>query len=279
LSVYQADAQVFDVNSAVEISTDFNRSQGRLTISSWNKDFCDYYLHLFFIDTEGFEGLSPEGTTSATVGTGRRQIRIYRARTESPRYRFYYVMYRGDCNKKPNTDFIYALPVAANKAVTTRIVGTPERPQRFFDLPSDTVYACRSGVMCDDNLNSSRRHANVLQITLYHADGSFGEYVFEGKPLVAPGKRIKMGDPIAVVKKTDGYSVRFLVYFLDKNKLMNHNPGDKYAYLQPFFQTSNEGKVHLENDITYLCEYTDELLMQEMGKLAKKKLLKDISKK
>jgi hypothetical protein len=280
LSVYQANAQAYDLNIAVAVAHDYNRDMGQLNISSWNKDFCDYYVHLDFINPEGFEGMSYG--TWAIVGPGRQQIRMYRAKTGfTPRYLYTYVIYRGVI-KKPNFDFTYALPTPANEAVTVSTVGTLGAPNLTFNLSSDTVYACRGGVMCDDNLSDHSRRAfrraDQSQITLYHSDGSFGEYVFDGKALVAPGKRVKMGDPIAVVDK---YTVYFSVYFLDKNKLDDPKPPlwIKHSYLQPFFQTSGKGKVHLENDKTYQCEYTDELLMQEMSKYAKKKYLKNKAKK
>jgi hypothetical protein len=277
------NAQIQDPNNAVQLSSDFDRSQGRLTFYADNRDFCDYYLYISFIYAEGFEGMS--SGTPVTVGPGQRQIRTYKVRGGAIRYsyNYRYAMYRGNSGKKPDVDFIYALPVAPNEAVTVTIMENQEGYQAAFDLPSDTVYACRGGVVCDDNLKDHTAkgykrfndNRNLSQITVYHADGSFGEYVFKGKSLVAPGQKVKMGTPIALVERRGSGSLRFSAYFLDKNKLKDKTTGNKHTHFRPFFQTVKEGKTRLENNKTYHCEYTDEMLMQEMTKREKKNFLKD----
>jgi hypothetical protein len=275
LFVYQLNAQVPTINAAVQVSTDFDQSRGQLTFSTHNIDFCDYCVHIFFLDVDGFEGISYNQGTSAIVGPGKRQIRIYKTKTGATRhiYRYYYKIYRGNSVKKPNTDFIYALPVVVGDTVTATKEGYEDGYQVFFGLPTDTVYACRSGVMCDDNL--SGYPVGLSQITLYHVDGSFSGYVFKGKPLVYPGEKIKMGSPIAVVERyLDKYSVCLSTYFLDRNKVTSNFPR-KHTHFLPFFQTANEGKAQLQNEKIYTCELTDEMRMQEMSKREKKKLLKN----
>jgi hypothetical protein len=281
LFVYQINAQIHPPNRAVRFSTDFDKSREQLTIISINEDFCDYYVHISFVDVDGFEGMTATGT-STIVGRGKRQIRIYRTKTGATRhfYRYRYDIYRGNSTKKPNTAFTYALPVVTCDTASAVIVGNPGDYQLVFNLPSDTVYACRSGVMCDDNLNDhsgkSYSLAYLSQITLYHSDGSFSGYTFIGKPLVAPGQKIKMGTPIAIVERdSDKYAVRLSTYFLDKNKLKDKSPFPKHTHFLPFFQTANEGKAQLQNEKIYTCELTDEMRMQEMSKREKKKLLKN----
>jgi hypothetical protein len=285
-SVRQTKAQEQDSDNAVQLSHDFDPSQRRLTLLADNKDFCDYHLTISFIHAEGFEGMS--FSTSLIAGPGRRQIRAYKAREDAARYsyNYRYVMFRGNSSKKPNVDFIYSLPVPAGKEVTAVAVENQEGYQLAFNLPSDTVYACRGGVMCDDNLKdqTAKGHkrfnssSSMSQVTVYHTDGSFGEYVFRGKQLVYPGQNIKMGNPIGVAERASAYPLRFSAYFLDKNKLKG-DASNKHTHFRPFFQTANEGKLRLENDRAYLCEYTDEMLTQEMSKREKKKFLKDKSKK
>jgi hypothetical protein len=262
LSVYQLNAQVPPLNNAVQVWPDFDQANGRLSFYSHNIDFCDYYVHISFVDFDGFEGMTSSGI-SAIVSPGKRQFRTYRTRTGATnhRYRFYYNIYRGSSIKKPNTDFIYALPIVAGDMVTATVRGgaEPESYQMVFELPSDTVYACRGGVMCDDNLKAVYRSyspTDLSQITLYHDDKSFSGYIFKGKSLVAPGEKIKIGSPIAVVERdSDKYSVCFSTYFLDRNKLKNNLPW-KHTHFLPFFQTSNEGKTQLKNGEIYTCELT-----------------------
>ena len=272
------NAQISTGNWAVRVWSDFDRNQGQLTFYSYNEDFCYYYLLISFIDADGFEGISPTMQMTAIVGPGKRIIRTYKAKTGATRhvYRYHSYMYRGN-TEKPNADFIYALPVATGNMATARIVGGDMRGRRLvFDLPSDTVYACRSGVMCDDNLKSSSGNGpagELSSITLYHADGSFTKYIYKGKSLVFPGQKIKMGSPIAVVERDLGkYSVSFSAYFLDKEKLRpDYYFPEKYTNFLPFFQTSNEGKTHLISDGVYTCDLTDEMRMQDTWKGKKKK--------
>jgi hypothetical protein len=106
-SVYQANAQIQDPYKAIQLWHDFDQTQKRLTFHAENKDFCDYYLYISFIQAEGFEGM-PSSGTSVNVAPGRRQILTYRVKEGAPRYsyRYHHVMYRGS-HKKPNVDFIY----------------------------------------------------------------------------------------------------------------------------------------------------------------------------
>ena len=273
-------AQMQDPNNAVQLSHDFDQAQGRLVFYSDNRDFCDYYVSIIFQNSEGFEGMSFE--SPVTVGPGRRQIKTYKVKAGATRYsyNYRYMMYRGDFRKKTNIDFIYSLPVADQGMVMTRAIENQEGYQLGFEMLSDTVYACRSGVMCDDNLkdHTTKGHKqfdndrHFSQITVYHSDGSFGEYVFKGKSLVYPGEKIKMGSPIALIDRTE--KLRFSVYFLDKNKL-KENIGNKHTHFRPFFQTADKGKTRLENDKIYLCEFTDEMRMQEMSKREKNAFLKN----
>ena len=286
LSVSQTIGQSSqDPLNAVQLSHDFDQHMGRLNFVSDNKDFCDYYLYISFINCEGFEGMSAE--TAITVSPGQRQVLSYKVRKEAMRYsyQYRYALYRGNVNKKPNIDFVYSLPTPDKEAVTAWITENQYGYQMAFDLSSDTVYACRGGVICDDNLKDYsakgyQQFSNnrvLSQITVYHSDGSFGEYIFKGKVLIYPGEDIKMGAPIALIERTTE-RIRFSVYFLDKNK-MKEKIGNKHTHFRPFFQTVDEGKVRLENERTYHCELTDEMLMQDMSKREKDNYLKNRQKK
>jgi hypothetical protein len=288
LSVCQANAQSFqDPNNAVQLSDNFDKDQGRLIFYADNKDFCDYYLYISFVYSEGFQGMSTG--TSVVVGRGQRQIKNYRVNERATRYgyNYHYAMFRGNPDKKTDVEFSYSLPVVNEETIFTETTENQEGYQLAFELPADTVYACRGGIICDDNLKDHtakghERFSNSLvlsKITVYHADGTFGEYVFKGKSIVHPGQDIKTGTPIAIVNKTlEKYSVKFSVYFLDKNKLDDKNIGNKHTHFRPFFQTYNAGKIRLEDEKAYICELTDEILMQDMSKGERKKFLKNRTK-
>jgi len=289
LSVYQINAQsIQDPDNAVQLSDEFDRSLGRVTFYAENKDFCDYYLYISFVYSEGFSGM-PQGA-SLTVHNGKWQVLSYKVQegASSYRYNYKYAMYRGNADKQPNVDFAYNLPVANGENTDAKMIENRDGYQLEFKISNDTVCACREGIVCDDKLkdNTSKGYKtfdntrNFSQITVYHPDGSFGEYVFQGKSLVYPGQTVKMGAPIAIARKsvTGDYRLRFSVYFLDKNKLKDNSIGSKHTHFRPFFQTYNYGKTRLESDKNYICELTDEMLMQDMSKRDKKNFLKNKEK-
>jgi len=284
LLVFRSEAQIQDPSLALQLSADFNGD--RVAFFADNRDYCDYHLRIFFTYAEGFEGMS--SGISLNTSPGRRQILSYKVRQGATRYsyNYSYAMYRGNSYKKPNAEFTYALPVTPGGEVTVMIPENQEGYQLAFDMPSDTVYACRDGVMCDDELKDNtakgykhfRDNMNFSQITLYHVDGSFGEYIFRGAPLVSPGEEVKMGMPIAIIDAQYRSSLRFSVYFLDQNKLKDIKIGNKHSHLRPFFQTENDGILRLINEGMYQCLCTDDMLMQDMSKHEKKAFLKNKSK-
>jgi len=289
LSVCQTNAQSMqNPDNAVQLSDDFDQSQGRVTFYADNRDFCDYYLNITFIYSEGFTGM-PRGT-SLSVSNGNRQILNYRVQEGASHYRYNYnyTMYRGNANMQPNVDFAYCLPVANEDNVDAKITENRYGYQLELEMSTDTIYACRGGIICNDKLkdNSAKGHKTFQdnfkfsQITVYHADGSFGEYIFQGKALLYPGQTVKMGSPIATVAKNtiDESVLRFSTYYLDKNKLKDNNNGNKHTHFRPFFQTYNYGKARLESGKNYISEHTEEMFMQDMSKREKKAALKSKGK-
>lgn len=282
LVIYQTNAQSIQApNNAVQLSDEFDESRGQLTFYADNIDFCDYYLYISFMYSEGFSGMG--GGKSVVVGPGKHSIMNYKVIEGASRigYNYQYAMFRGTTDKKPNVDFSYALPVSNEETVVSRATENRDGYQLSFELPTDTVRACRGGIVCDDDLkdNTAKGFKNFsdnqtfTQITLYHDDGTFGEYIFRGRSLVYSGQRIKMGIPVAIVDK-ELYHVNFSVYFLDKNKVKDNNIGNKHTHFRPFFQSYNGGKVRLESGKTYISELTDEMFMQDMSKREQKKFLK-----
>jgi len=89
LSVYHINAQSMqDPDNAVQMSDEFDQSQGRVTFYADDKDFCDYYLRIFFVYSEGFTGM-PQGT-SLTVSNGKRQILNYKVQEGARGYGYNY---------------------------------------------------------------------------------------------------------------------------------------------------------------------------------------------
>jgi len=282
LSVCQLNAQSH--NRTVQLSSNFDQSQGRLTFSANNRDFCDCHIQITFFNVEGFAGVP--GRTSTTVGHGRHEILNFRVREGATRiaYNYQYAIFRGNINKRPNIDFAYALPAAQQEIVMTRIRENIEGFQLEFELQTDTIFAARGGVVCNDELSdhtakgyrafNSSRH--MSQITIYHSDGTFAEYVFRGESLVRPGQHVRMGEAIAVFQQDmDVNALLFSVYFLDRNMIRDTNAANKHTHFRPFFQTLDEGRVRLIDGGMYISVLTNEMLMQDMNRRERRLFLQN----
>ena len=273
-------AQQQSVSNAVQITTQFDQEQNQVLFMAENQDFCDYTVYISLGGQSQYRKARPGKTELFRVK--------YTPDMSFSGYRF--AMYRGNADKKPNIDFAYCLPIAKGDSTVMFTNPISDGYQMSFIILSDTLYASRGGIVCDDELTdfTAKGHQNfsgsriAKKITIYHDDGTFGEYVFMGQPLTSLGKRVSMGQPVAVLNKSNedirSYS-NFAVYFLDKNKVRNTSTGNKHTHFRPFFQTVNDGKVRLEEEKTYICDLNDEMLMQDMSKQQRKKFQKVKNKK
>lgn len=287
LFVFQANAQTLkNPDYAIQLSGAIDPVKRQLQIYSANRDFCDYYLYITFVYNEGFDVRWPD--VAVNTSPGFKKILSYNLTGYSSDCfsQSKFEVYRGSSRKKPDVYFTYALPVKDGNMVTALVKKNPEGYQMEFRTSSDIISACRGGVMCNDTLKDNsgidyirlKDDPHLSQITLYHDDGSFGEYIFHGKPLVSPGQVIKVGETIAMTEKQDQNSFRFSVYYLDPRKLRDSKTENKHSYLRPFFQTTNKKPMQLENGKKYQCLYTDKILMQEMSRTERNLFLKKKSK-
>jgi hypothetical protein len=257
------------ISNAVQITTEVDQVAEKVIFNANNQDFCDYVVYL---DLGG-------GHRLITARPGISEL--YRNKiTPGLSYSgFQYAMYRGNITQNPDIDFAYCLPVAKGDNLIMNANVLSEGYQMNFSSHSDTMYACRGGIVCNDDLTDftakGYQHFSnnriLKKFTIYHNDGTFGEYVFVGQPLVSQGQRITMGQPVVLLGTNKINNISFAVYFLDKNKINNKSIGNKHTHFRPFFQTNNEGKVRLEEDKIYFCELNNEMFMQDMSKRQRKK--------
>ena len=283
LSVYSVSAQQFKL--AVQVKNEWEETNDGyvLEFTASNDDYCDYYFYMELGNVVAFRGARSPYFTSVRPGSGSimKLTPISQNALTSANYRFW--VFRGNINSELNADFRYALPIKIGDSVRA-FEKENSNYTLIFDLgntTTDTIYASRRGVVCNDILSdySAKGHdgfkGQAQQITVYHKDGSFGEYKGFTTPLVSPGSNVEMGTPIALVRK-EGENpkiVEFAVYFLDKNKVENKEIGDKHSHLRPFFHTP-QGDIRLENNISYVSERTDEMMIQDMSKREAKKYQK-----
>ena len=269
---------------SVDLKTEWSGDGKALQFYATNNDYCDYYLYINLTDLKDFEYFFSPYT--ATINKGERSLfSLKREGVVPPSYSSSYGYFRGNVNLKVNPGYIYALPVKSGDSIQIK----PKENSAYtllFNLKyaSDTIYACRGGIVCDDNLYDVMDMYNnrkYNQLTVYHADGSFGKYTHWDTSLVSPGQVVEVGTPIAVVSKGNkklNESFSFAVYFLDKNQLKDLKKGNKYTYLVPVFHTGNAGDIKLDAAKTYVSDITNDLIMQDMSKKEKSKYLKKINK-
>ena len=241
----------------VTFTSTYNDSKKAYDYQATNHDYCPYYI--IFFRSNGNRHATTVYPGESFFFSGKVDNLVSSTSSSLSKY-------RGDINAKVNVNHEYALPVATGDSVRVRL----SRGSLLFSLrhASDTVYACRDGVVCDE--------FNVPQpgqaLTVYHKDGSFAQYRLLERLLVKPGEKVKTGMPVAIVSAKRNLEITF--YFLDINKVENHDVSNKYTILNPFFHTQNHGKVRLEDQLIYIGEITDEMLTQDMSKKELKQLKK-----
>lgn len=260
---------------AIELNSSW---EGRdLVYGATNNDYCDYFLSVDLSKTVGYQR-TPSPYT-ATIGRGSSSLfTLKRDGYASPSTNITYRHYRGNPDKKINIDFLYALPIKTGDS--TRVI--PKKmiayTLRFtMQHTSDTVYACRGGIVCNDDIydTSAKGYKKPEKIlTIYHNDGSMAEYTAFTVPLVYAGESVEMGDPIAISQKGNRSvsEVQVGFFFLDKNKL-ELKTGNRHTHFSPLFSTAGREPMKLEAKTTYISAITEEMLMQDMSKREKKKYL------
>ena len=262
---------------AIEFRGTFENN--RINQNAVNNDYCPYYVVASLKEATGSSSM-PGNTYSTTIYglSSKRMYSLNSSGENSVRMGISCSYYRGDINKEPNIDFRYALPV--KQGTTAKVCQQNNRDHSIvFDLEVsiDTVYACRGGIVCNDDFyDSSAREfrGTATWITIYHDDGTMAEYKMLSKPLVHAGDVVKMGEPIAVCESGDSRVVSVGVYYLDKNKVHDESEIRKHSHLNPLYHVLDSGVLKLERDNSYTAEITEEMLLQDMNRSQQKRYLK-----
>ena len=251
----------------------------RINHDAVNNDYCPYYVVASLREAMGSTNVPGETRSTTIYGLSTaRMLSLRQDGQNSVRVGVSCRYYRGDINKEPDINFRYALPL--KQGATAKVSVQNDRYYSIlFDLETsvDTVYACRGGVVCnDDFFDSSAREfqGSSKWITIYHNDGTMAEYKMISKPLVSVGDIVKMGEPIAICKSGNAKMVSVGVYYLDKKKVHDVDEVRKHSYLNPLYHVLDSGALSLETDNSYTAEITEEMLLQDMSKSQQKKYLK-----
>ena len=269
------------LNRAIDITGEWDKD--KLTQYASNVDYCPYYLVVNLKQVVGFSNIP--GPTYTTTVMGQSKKTMYSLQVSGTmgyvNANVRYHCYRGDINSKVNVNFKYALPVKHGTPAKIHLQNNNDY-SIVFEMNSsvDTVYACRGGIVCDDDLfdTSNKGYRKAAQIiTIYHNDGTMAEYKMFSRNLVYPGDVVNIGTPIAICEGSVK-TVSVGAYFLDKNKVKLDGDGRKHSHFRPFYQVLNSGAVRLETGNSYTAEITEEMIMQDMSKGEQKKYLKNNQK-
>lgn len=154
LTVFRAESQTIQpIDDAIKLSDKFEREQGLLTLYADNRDFCPYFLNITFTDCLNFNGMS--GVRSYIVTPGKNAFVSFSLSDKSKayNYRYKFTMLRGNPDGKVDIDFAYALPTNVNGKIFALPIDVGNTYQILFELPTDTVYASRDGIMCNDEVS------------------------------------------------------------------------------------------------------------------------------
>ncbi len=269
------------VHRAVDLSSSWKN--GDLEYSAINNDYCDYYVGVNLDKLVGYQPMPSPHT--ATIGKGSTYLFTLKKELNTlASTNITYFYYRGNVDKKPNVNFQYALPIKLRDSTRIKPLNNNNYTLRFnLQETSDTIYACRGGIVCDDDIydiSSKGYKKKKNQITISHNDGTFAEYALFTTPLVFAGENVKMGAPIAIAPQGAKLEkeIQVGIYFLDKNKVKVITTGSKHTHFIPIFHTANAGDTKLKEKNTYIAEITKEVLMQDMSSKEKKKYLKEKEK-
>lgn len=184
---------------------------------------------------------------------------------------------------KPDTNFVYLLPLAEGKTVKVKYLISMERfldkekPKRqvgiaFRTTAGDTVFAARGGLVTEiKDYSASTSEGTFFQakenyVVVCHKDGTFARYKLfqDGGIFVSPGDEIIPGQPMGIIggeNYEQGSHLRFSIY-------CPHLPDLSF---QPLFHLSPDVTGRPEQRETYVVEHPASIVMQEMSKKAKKK--------
>ena len=131
------------INNAVQISTEPDYETGRVSFIANNQDFCDYVV---------FVKLGNAAPRFETASPGKHELFSVKVTSGMAYDGYQFAMYRGNIDTKPNIDFAYRLPIKQNDSLSMEVNENTDGYQMTFSFYSDTLYASRDGVVCDDKL-------------------------------------------------------------------------------------------------------------------------------
>lgn len=196
-------------------------------------------------------------------------------------YSFNYYYSKGKYTAKPDSNFIYLLPIAANKEVQIypvtyigSMIGKENKAffmQGFRFSQNDTLCAVRSGTVSEINksgiASSDYYNSNRNFIEIEQRDGSIATYVILDKliPMVTVGEKVIAGQAIGFLQAVDNNpKVNLRIDYLDESKLGKEQVVP-YINIKPKFLTE-DGIQSLTIKQNYKSIHSEEIITKELSK-------------
>ena len=240
----------------IESKWEYDSSTESYELNYYNNDYC---LYLLLRKNDKEYVLRPGKTTVFSYKRG--EENLWKKSSS-------YTYCRGGFISNFRMDVPYALPVKNG----TRVQWVPDQRQpqktlKFLMEPYDTVYAVRGGVVC--NIDDPK------SLLVAHDDMTMAVYISLDQSFLVPGEEITVGQPVGLAGR-EGVGISWC--FLDENRFAGGEvAGYPYAHFIPYFSTS-EGIVQTEPGLEYECVLSDEVIMLDMGKSARRRYMKNKQK-
>ncbi|MNE41039.1 Peptidase family M23 [compost metagenome] len=275
----------------IKITTEKNDES---TVTFWCENTSNIVYSVKIKFSQLGDYINTNGEYIAEVKPGRSRILELKPKVNPSNlsYSFSYFYSKGKYSSKPDSNFIYLLPIAANKQVEIypityigNMVGKENNTffmQGFRFAQNDTLCAVRSGVVSEINtsgiVSSDYYSSNRNFIEIEQRDGSVATYVILDKlnPMIKVGERVIAGQAIGFLQANDNKpKVNLRIDYLDGSKLEKEQ-ALPYINIRPKFLTDN-GIQFLTIKQNYKSIHSEEIIIQEMSKKELKKRHESLS--
>lgn len=286
---------VYAQENPIKVTSERN-DKNEYTIWAENSSKSNYSVMLKFSTLTGY--VPSNGNTDKileVVMPGKSRITELKPIEGAPTRYFNYTVLsaKGNFNKKPDSSFVYLLPVNQKTVVKTYLVTylgesfgkqKPDKfyAQGFFLRKTDTICASRSGVITEfiDNekakLNTQYYKRNTNQIEIDHKDGTIAVYkVYDNlKVLVTPGTKVTAGQPIGIISSAINENTKLVlsIIYLDQQKWLSEKDNQTLtSNITPLFCTLEANAEKLKPKQQYTAIHPEELIIKELTKREIKK--------
>jgi hypothetical protein len=274
-------------------------SQGNYNFSCTNRAYCNYILEINFTSLDNAKPDQPLPYQAVVKPGSNKLFKLSKENAANPiQFKYQIGYFKGCLSPTVDSEFTYLLPISPGKEAqayevqnrTKPVAGDPESKNwysvRLRMKPGDTLYAARRGIITEVDVSSNLNDSGVASvgsgnyIEIVHGDCSFGHYgvLKKNSSFVRPGQLVQAGEPIGLIggdRYGRGSEVRFSVSYNQTQDISQKSGGKNgeisWVYVPLKFWTKINGKGMLKHGASYISEYPESIITQEMTKLELKK--------